>query len=168
MRKTVASVAVWLTMIANSHAQTVNANEPDPAVWIKSIYDLYKRAEDDMKLMREANYRLVEKRADKNLAALFRKDAACMKKNGGAPCTFEADFIINGQDYQLGNVQVLPAVMKGDKATVTVRFENARVPNTNQFEFVKENGAWKVADVTMRSGKVNPSRLSAMMKRDAR
>lgn len=159
---------IALMFSAAAHAQNatpygVNPREPDPAVWVQSIYDLYKRAETDNKLMRYANYGLVQKRAARPLWLLFKKDDACMKKSGG-PCAFDADFIINGQDYELSDVKVSPADIKGDRATVTVKFKNMKEDNTNTFFFVKQGDLWKVSEVTMQTGKEKPSKLTDMFK----
>ncbi|MGL4494767.1 MAG: hypothetical protein ACRCUX_03070 [Beijerinckiaceae bacterium] len=157
-----ASICLALAQPAPAHG--VNPKEPDPAVWVRSIYDLYKRAEKDDKLMRHANYGLVQKRAARPLWLLFRKDDACMKKNGGAPCAFDADFIINGQDYELSDVQISPAEISGEKAKVTAKFKNFKQDNTNTFFFVKQGDNWRVSEVTMQTGKEKPSKLTDMFK----
>ncbi|MGL4324810.1 MAG: hypothetical protein ACRCTD_12305 [Beijerinckiaceae bacterium] len=149
---------------AQAPAHAVNPREPDPAVWVQSIYDLYKRAEKDDTLLRHANYNLVQKRAARPLLLLFKKDEACMKKNGGGPCAFDADFIINGQDFELSDIKVSPAVINGDKATVTVHFKNFKADNTNRFYFVKQGDLWKVSDVTSQTGKDKPSKLTDMFR----
>ncbi|MBN9062534.1 MAG: DUF3828 domain-containing protein [Rhizobiales bacterium] len=151
-------------LLAGSGARAqVNMNEPDPSVWLKSVYDLYQRAETNTKLMREANYRLIVKRAAKPLAALFRRNDACEKKSGGI-CALDWDLIVNGQDSQLTDISVGAAAITGDKATVTATFKNMGAENRNTYFFVRENGVWKVEDVETRTGKEAPLRIARLLR----
>lgn len=150
-------------MIAAPGSAQVNVNEPDPSVWLKSVYDLYVRAEKDDKLLKEANYRLVVRRSSKSLAALFRKNDACEKKSEGI-CAIDWDFIVNGQDSQLTDISIGPSAINGDKATVTATFKNMGQPNRNVYYFTRENGAWKVEDIESRSGQEKPIRIATVLK----
>jgi hypothetical protein len=141
-----------------------NPDEADPGVWVRSLYDLYKRAEKDETLQRSANYYLVVRRASKRLAGLFRQDDACKKRSGGAPCAIDADFIVNGQDNELADIVVAPAAITGDKARVVVAFKNFNEKNRNVFLFVREAGVWKVDDIEMKSGDGRPGLLSTMLR----
>lgn len=158
-----ASAGLFVAALSAPAYAQVNANEKDPSVWVKSIYDLYLRAEKNEKLMKQANYRLVVRRASKSLAALFRKNDECEKKEQGI-CALDWDFIINGQDYQLSDVSVGAAAIKGDKATVTATFKNMGGANRNIYHFVREAGVWKVEDVETRRGTVKPDRIAAILR----
>lgn len=152
-----------LSLFAAQASAQVNANEKDPAVWLKSVYDLYKRAETNDKLMRQANYRLIVRRSSKSLAALFRKNDECQKREQGV-CAIDWDFVINGQDYQLSDVVIGAPVINGDKATVVATFKNMGGANRNTYYFVREGGAWKVEDVEMRDDKNKASRIAAILR----
>lgn len=158
-----ALICFGAAMIAAPALAQVNANEPDPSVWLKSVYDIYQRAEKDDKLLKEANYRLIVKRSSKTLSALFRKNDACEKKSEGI-CAIDWDFVVNGQDSQLSDVNVGQTVANGDKATVTATFRNMGQPNRNIYYFTRENGVWKVEDIESRAGSEKPTRIAAMLR----
>lgn len=98
--------------------------------------------------------------AAKRLRALIEKDEACAAKEG--VCNLGADPIINAQDFKLSKIQIAPAKIEGDKASVTARFLNMGGQNENRYEFVQEDGAWKLADVVT----VLPKRLSTRLTQD--
>jgi hypothetical protein len=139
-------------MISPVPAQAqLNMGEPDPAVWLRQVYDLYQRAEKDKGLEKQATYRIVVKRASKSLAALFKKNDACEVKWKGV-CALDWDFIVDGQDNQLTNIKVDDAAISGDKATVTVTFKNFDTPCKNTFHFAREGGVWKVDEIETQHG----------------
>jgi len=144
-------------------AAQVNPREPDPSAWLKQVYDLYEKAQANSALDGKATTDLIEKRASKSLAALFRKDAACSKRTQGV-CALDFDFVVDGQDYKLSNVDVGPTVSTGDKATVTVTFKNMDSDSRNVYTFVREGGQWKVDDVLFKSGADEPVSLAKMIK----
>jgi hypothetical protein len=143
-------------------AAEVNANEPDPAAWLRQVYDLYHRAEKNHDLDAQANFRLVVNRASKKLAALFAKNDACEAEQKGI-CALDWDFIIDGQDFKLSNVKVAAPVIAGDKASVKVTFVNLGSRCANTFEFVREDGAWKVEDIETQQGKDAPLRIAKLL-----
>ncbi len=102
-----ALLAALVVGSASAHAQQVNPHEPDPAVWLRQVYDLYHRAEKSSALDGQATTDIIVKRSSKALAALFRKDAACSKRSQGI-CALDWDFVVDGQDYQLSDVNVEP------------------------------------------------------------
>lgn len=95
----------------------------------------------------------------KRLRDLLAKDEACQKRTESV-CNLGHDPIINGQDYQIRKIQVAPADIQGDKATVAARFHNSGVQNENRFEFIQEGGAWKLADIVTVLPKKQASRLT--------
>lgn len=141
----------------------VNASEPDPAVWLRQIYDLYQRAEKEPALENEANDRLVAQRASKSLAALFKKNDDCETEQNGV-CALDWDFVVDGQDNELANVQVGDAVVDDDKATVTVKFTNFTTACVNIYHFVREDGAWKVEDIETTQGSDAPVSIAKLLK----
>jgi hypothetical protein len=152
---------VGLAGVAPAGAQ-VNMREPDPAVWLRQIYDLYHRAEKSPALLNQANDELVMKRASKSLAALFKKNRDCETKAKGI-CALDWDFIIDGQDYTLSDVKVGAPAVAGDKATVTVTFRNFDETDVNVYSFVREGGQWKVEDIETTQGSQAPVRISKLL-----
>jgi hypothetical protein len=151
-----------LSIAAPVYAQ-VNAREPDPAVWLRQVYDLYHRAEHSAALEKQANTDLVVKRSSKALGALFKKDNDCVAKGDGV-CALDWDFVIDGQDWRISNVNVGSPVIDGDKATVTVTFKNFKESCINVYSFVRENGAWKVGEIETKSGKDAPLKIGKLLK----
>ncbi len=142
----------------------VNEREPDPAVWLRQVYDQYRRTQ-DADPDKQPDFRIVVKRASKSLAALFKKDDDCMERLGGV-CALDWDFVIDGQDYRLSNVKVGAVVVAGDKATatVTVLFKNMTTLCVNVYVFVREDGQWKVDDVETKSGAEPPVRIAKLLR----
>lgn len=157
------AVVFMAALLASGAEAQVKPTEPDPVVWLKQVYDLYQRAQTNKKLERQATIDLVERRSSKALAALFKKDADCSKKEQGV-CALDWDFVVDGQDYKLSNVQVAPAQIDGDKATVVVTFKNMTENCRNVYSFVKEDGLWKVDDVLTKSGADAPVSIAAMIR----
>jgi hypothetical protein len=141
----------------------VNVREPDPSVWLRQVYDLYHRAEKSPALENQASVDLVVKRASKSLAALFKRDDDCETK-AKAICALDWDFVIDGQDWTLSNVEVGSTVVAGDKATVTVKFSNVATACVNVYFFVRENGQWKVDDIEAKSGSDAPIRIAKLLR----
>jgi hypothetical protein len=141
----------------------INGREPDPAVWLRQIYDFYHRAEKSPALENKANDDLIVKRASKSLAALFKKNRDCEVKAKGI-CALDWDFVVDGQDYELSNITVGPAVISGDRATVTVTFNNLKEDDTNVYYFVREGGQWKVEDIETRQPSQPTTRISKLLR----
>ena len=141
----------------------VNPGEPNPSVWLGQIYDLYHRAEKTKSLASKANTDLVEKRASKSLAALFKKERDCGRKTHEV-CALDWDYVIDGQDWALSNVKVGAFESSGDKGTVKVGFTNLDATCANVFYFVRENGQWRVEDVETQSGSDAPLRITKILK----
>ena len=141
----------------------VNAREPDPAVWLRQVYDLYHRAEKSKALDIPSSTELFAKRASKSLAALFKRNDDCEAEGKGV-CALDWDFVIDGQDWTLSNVKVGPIVAAGDKATVTVTFRNFTTACVNVYSFVREDGQWKVDDIETKSGSDAPVRIAKLLR----
>lgn len=139
------------------------AREPDPTIWLRKIYDLYHHAETSKETEKQTNLELIEARASKSLAALFKRDHDCEVKERGV-CALDWDFIIDGQDWRLSKIDVGALVVAGDKATVTVSFDNYGTTCRNIYYFVRENGAWKVDDIEMKRGSDAPVRIAKLFR----
>ena len=142
----------------------VDKLEPDPATWLRQVYDLYVEAERTGTLGTEASMTLLEDRASKSLAALFKMNHACEKREAGGECAIDFDWIVDGQDEKLSHVQVGHSTVAGDKATVTVTFINLGAHCANTYYFVREAGAWKLDDLLVKQGKLPPNRLAKQLR----
>ena len=59
----------------------------------------------------------------------------------------EADFLIDGQDFQVARVAVRQVSLAGDKAVVNARFTNFGKPIHVRFDFRRIGDRWLVAEV---------------------
>jgi hypothetical protein len=159
---TAALAAALIAGVAPAPAQ-VDERAPDPAVWLRQVYDLYRRAEGTPALEDQADFHLIAKRASKSLAALFKRDDDCVRKSH-LVCALDWDFVVDGQASRLTNIKVGPAVVAGDKATVTASFRNMRTPCVNVYHFVREAGEWRVDDIETKSGAAAPLRIAKLLR----
>jgi hypothetical protein len=158
MRTSFLAMAAYLPV-----ALGATAAEPDPSVWLRQTYDLYHRAEKDTALLKTSAPETLAPRASRALAALFKRERNCVEKSHEI-CALDWDFIVNGQDWELSGVKVGPLQASGDKATVTVTFQNMKHANTNIYAFVREDGAWKLDDVETHDSERRTTRISKLLK----
>lgn len=156
-------LAVGLVACLDPALAKVNVQEPNPANWLRQVYDLYKQAEGSPTGEVQATYRLIVDRASRSLAALFRKNDLCEKKAQGV-CALDWDFVVDGQDSKLSAIQVGEPVIDGDKSTVTVSFKNFDDKCVNVYSFVRENGTWRVDDILAKSGKDAPVSIAKLLR----
>ena len=62
----------------------------------------------------------------------------------------DADFFIQGQDFELKDVKVAPASISGDKAEAIVTFRNFGQPSRITYSLVQGKDGWRITDA--RSG----------------
>jgi hypothetical protein len=77
---------------------------------------------------------------------MLRRDVDCAVKSHEI-CALDWDFIVDGQAWELSHVQVGALQVSGARASVTVTFDNMKSAHRNVYEFVREDGAWKLDDV---------------------
>ncbi len=81
-----------------------------------------------------------------SLDALVNKAEATSRKKNEAIIDF--DPIINGQDYETPKDLAVSVVTPGsDKTTLRARFKQFGTQQQVDFDFVQENGAWKIFDL---------------------
>lgn len=64
----------------------------------------------------------------------------------------DADFFIQGQDFELSDVKIAPAAVTGDKAAVAVDLKNMGQPLHLDFELMKAKDGWRIADARTPKG----------------
>lgn len=78
------------------------------------------------------------------LKGLYQADA---REANGEIGRIDFDPFINGQDYQLSNLEIDEPYLAGGKAVVRVSFENMGTPNEVGVLLVREGIFWKIDDV---------------------
>ena len=78
-------------------------------------------------------------------ADLIWKDAT--RSNQNEVGVLDGDPLYNAQDMEIKNFKVGAADIKGDKATVTVTFDNFGQKQTLKFLLVQEKSSWKINDI---------------------
>lgn len=84
------------------------------------------------------------------LNALYAKDAAATPE--GEMGMLDFDPVIAGQDYAISKLVIDPPAISGDRAKVTVRFDNFDMPQELFYSLVREHGGWKVDDIENKQG----------------
>jgi hypothetical protein len=91
------------------------------------------------------------------LQALYDNDAEITPEGEMGAISF--DPYIDGQDYDITNLEIGATDIAGDDATVEVTFSNFGEPRSLTYELVLEDGGWKIDDVVS-TNPDNPYRLS--------
>ena len=91
------------------------------------------------------------------LQALYDNDAEITPEGEMGAISF--DPYIDGQDYDIANLEIGAIDIAGDDATVEVTFSNFGEPRSLTYELVLEDGGWKIDDVVS-TNPDNPYRLS--------
>lgn len=79
------------------------------------------------------------------LQALYDADAQATPEGDSGALDF--DPFIDGQDWQITDLQIGAAGIAGDYASADVSFKNFGEERTLSYDLVKEDGGWKIDDV---------------------
>ncbi len=96
------------------------------------------------------------------LKPLLAKDYERAESDGIGLLDF--DIFVDGQDFDITDVEIGKAAVSGDRATVEARFRNFGEPRRVVYGFVREDGAWKIDEVTSPDGEY-PWTLSELLSR---
>lgn len=96
------------------------------------------------------------------LRPLLEKDYERAESDGIGLLDF--DIFVDGQDFDLSDVKIGKATVSGDRATVEARFRNFGEPRRVVYSFVREDGAWKIDEVSSPDGEY-PWALSELLSR---
>jgi hypothetical protein len=119
----------------------------DPAVkaFLEKIYAAYKgKNSKGIPLDSDA---MLRRYFEPKLAALMIKDNKDAAKHGDAP-DFDSDPFINGQDWEIGPVDIVVRDIPPDKASATVKFRNFKEQTTIVYDLIKLKDGWRIADIT--------------------
>jgi hypothetical protein len=144
-------------------ASPASAQTDDPAIWLRQTYEAYHRAETDPDLVKDSAETLAARHASRAFAALFKRDLDCENRSHEI-CAIDWDFIVNGQAWELSHVNVGALQVHGARATLAVTFGNMKSNNRNVYEFVREDGAWKLDDVVSGQSGRAPIRISKVLR----
>jgi hypothetical protein len=119
--------------------------DPAAKAFLEKIYAAYKgKGSKGIGLDSDA---MLRRYFEPKLAALMiknRKDAA---KRGDVP-ELDGDPFINGQDWEIGPVDIVVRDIAPDKASATVKFRNLEVQTTVVYDLVRLEAGWRIADIT--------------------
>jgi hypothetical protein len=104
---------------------------------------------------------IVDKYFTRSTADLIWKDATTVKGEVGA---LGADPLYDAQDTEIKNFTIGKASLNGEKASVTVSFENFGEKKIITFALVTEGGKWKIDDISYNGGSYT---LVGLFKEDA-
>ena len=114
-----------------------------PADLMKALYSHYTDAKFDWNTFDEATVR------SKALNALFDKDS---KEANGEVGRIDFDPYVDGQDYEVKDLKIGEATVKGDTTTNEETNKNFDMEEDMVFTLVKEADGWKIDDVNSKGG----------------
>jgi hypothetical protein len=128
-------LAFLLALGLGSGAATAAAFDSDPVSLIKSIYKTYEEDKPQPKHI-----------YSKRLQALIDKDAK--ETPEGMVGRIDWDVFVDGQHWKLTDLDITLVSQTADKAQVRATFKNFDHPSNMLFDLVREEGHWRVDDVT--------------------
>jgi hypothetical protein len=119
--------------------------DPASKAFLEKIYAAYKgKNSKGIPLDSDAMLRLY---FEPKLAALMIKDRKDAAKRGDVP-ELDSDPFVNGQDWEIGPVDIAMRDLAPDKASATVKFRNLKVETTVLYDLVRLKDGWRIADIT--------------------
>jgi len=119
--------------------------DPAAKAFLEKIYAAYKgKSSKGIGLDSDAMLRLY---FEPKLAALMIKDRKDAAKRGDVP-ELDGDPFVNGQDWEIGPVDIAVRDLAPDKASATVKFRNLKVETTVLYDLVRLKEGWRIADIT--------------------
>jgi hypothetical protein len=130
--------------VVGAHAGAARA-DPAAKAFLEKIYAAYEgKASEGIGLDSDA---MLQRYFEPKLAALMIKDRKDAKKRGDVP-DLDGDPFINGQDWEIGPVDIAVRDIAPDKASATVKFRNLKVETTVVYDLVRLKQGWRIADIT--------------------
>src|ERR1700719_3893134 len=119
--------------------------DPAAQAFLEKIYAAYKVK--DSKGIGLDSDAMLQRYFEPKLAALMIKDRKAAAKRGDIP-GLDGDPFINGQDWEIGPVDIVVRDTAPDKASATVKFRNLEVETTVVYDLVRLKDGWRIADIT--------------------
>ena len=137
-------LALLLSLGFGPGAARAAAADSDPVSLIKAIYKTY--TENTPSSGGDAAEAGLPHIYSKRLQALIDKDEK--ETPEGDVGRIDWDVFIDGQDWKLTELKIALVSKSADKAQVRATFKNFDQPNNMLFDLVREDGNWRVDDVT--------------------
>jgi hypothetical protein len=119
--------------------------DPAAKAFLEKIYAAYKgKSSKGIALDSDA---ALQRYFEPKLAAMMIKDRKDAAKRGDVP-ELDGDPFINGQDWEIGPVDIVVRDIAPDKASATAKFSNAKMPTTVVYDLIKLKDGWRIADIT--------------------
>jgi hypothetical protein len=119
--------------------------DPAAKAFLEKIYAAYKgKNSKGIPLDSDA---MLRRYFEPKLAALMIKDRKEAAKHGDAP-ELDSDPFIDGQDWEIGPVDIVVRDIAPDKASATAKFRNFKEQTTVDYDLVKLKDGWRIADIT--------------------
>jgi hypothetical protein len=126
-----------LLALALTLAAPALASEGDPQSVIRELYRVHGEQEKTKQQAWQPPHR--ERFFTRDLAGLI---AEAEKRNA-----IDFDFIYDGQDFKISDLEFSVKRGSGLTARVEVRFKNFGKPNRLLYDLVQEGGAWRISNV---------------------
>lgn len=131
-------------MLALVRADVASA-DPAAKAFLEKIYAAYKGK--NSKGIPLDSAAMLHLYFEPSLAGLMIKDQAVARKHGDVD-TLDGDPFVNGQDWEIGPVEVSVQDNAPDRAKATAKFTNFKMPQSVNYDLVKLKDGWRIADIT--------------------
>lgn len=116
------------------------AADEDPVAVIRELYRVHAEGEKTKKLAWMPPHR--ERFFTRRLGGLI---ARAYQRN-----RIEFDFIYDGQDFEISALTFKALPSAGHVSRVEAQFKNFKEPKRVEYDLVRENGAWRIAEIRSR------------------
>jgi len=120
-----------------------DANKSSPEDFIRSLYRFHQPGKDTPDWF--GDKRTLSKYFDKELTALFIKDAECQKREQGV-CNLDFDPIYDAQDFEKETTNVQIAAVAGQPDLFKVTFTNLET-RMLVYRLTNTPGGWRISDI---------------------
>jgi hypothetical protein len=152
---------IWGAMTPALAAQPAPAADATAKAFVTKIYDAYKgKNSKGVSIETEAAIRSY---FEPSLAALIIKDEKDAAKRKQVPA-LEFDPFIDGQEWELSDVNISVNDAPPSKAVATVSFKNFGLPTKIVLQLVKTKNDWQIVNITWERGDNDPETLRGLYK----
>ncbi len=152
---------IWGALPPAIAAQPALAADATAKAFVTKIYDAYKgKNSKGISIETEA---AIRNYFEPSLATLIIKDEKDAAKRKQVP-TLEFDPFIDGQEWELSDVNVAVNDAFPNKAVATVSFKNFGLPTKIVLQLVKTKNDWQIVNITWERGDNGPETLRGLYK----
>ena len=128
-------LAVLIVLSLGTGAAHAASPDSDPVSLIEAIYKTYETDNPGLPHV-----------YSRRLQALIDKDEK--ETPEGDVGRIDWDVFIDGQDWKLTELKIVLVSKSADKAEVRATFKNFGEPSNQLFDLVREEGGWRIDDIT--------------------